>query len=172
MKEVKIIQNMNRAMEIMHNVGAWMEKSGLNPSKWWKSRNMNRKFMLKHTEPEEYYVAMVDDKPVASMVLQETERNQSWKSVDGNSPKKALYVHWLCVHRNFAGQGFPIRMIDYATKVAKKRGFNRLRLDTNADEKKLCKIYKDLGFSLVGSEVERKHTTAFFEKEIGSNVVH
>ncbi|MFC1711621.1 hypothetical protein ACFLZ1_03490 [Patescibacteria group bacterium] len=63
-----------------------MKKSGLNPSRWWKPENMNSGFLLKHTEPNEYYVALVDKKPVASMILQETERTQSWKSVDGEKP--------------------------------------------------------------------------------------
>lgn len=165
MNRLQIIQDVDTAIKIMHSVGMWMEKSGLNPSKWWKPENMNHEFMLQHTEPEEFFVALVDGKPAAAMVLQETERNQSWKSVDGDTPKKALYVHWLCVHRDFAGQSLPIKMIDYANNQAKKRGFNRLRLDTNADEKKLCKIYEDLGFTLKGIEEENESKTAFFEKE-------
>ncbi len=41
-------------------------------------------------------------------------------------------------------------MIDFATKLAKRNNINLLRLDTNAKEKKLKKIFEDLGFNLVG----------------------
>jgi len=166
MSKVKITKNVDKSIEIMHSVGFWMQKSGLNPSDWWKPENMNKKFMLKHTEPDEYYVTIVDEKPAASMVLQETERNQSWKSVDGEKPKKALYVHWLCVHRDFAGQGYPKIMIDFAKDEARKRGFSLLRLDTSADEKKLCSIYEGLGFKLMGIEDEGEHKTAFYQEKV------
>ena len=143
MIEARIIQDTDRAIEVMHNVGTWMESSGLSPSQWWKPENMNRQFLLKHTESDEYYVAIIDNQPAASLVLQETERNQSWKSVDGDNPKQALYVHWLCVHRDFAGQGLSEKMIEFAEKEAKKRGFTLLR---------------------VGADEQRD--TAFFQKEI------
>jgi len=143
-----------------------MEKSGLNPSSWWKPENMNIEFLFKHTEPDEYYVAMVGDKPAASMVLQETERNQSWKSVDRDKQKKALYIHWLCVHRDFAGKGFPKKMVDFAKVEAKKRGFSLLRLDTSANEKKLCLVYEDLGFILMGTEDDSGHKTAFYQDRV------
>ena len=165
MNQVRITQDMDKAIKIMHNAGTWMAASGLNPSKWWKPENMNREFMLQHTEPNEYYVAEVDGKLAASMVLQETERNQSWKSVDGDKPKKALYVHWLCVYRDFAGKGLPLKMIAYANGEAKKRGFHRLRLDTEANQPKLCQIYKNLGFKLMGVVADSGHNTAFFEKK-------
>lgn len=166
MDKVKIVKDVDKSIEVMYNVGSWMKQSDLNPSKWWKPENMNKEFMLKHAEPEEFYVAMMGDKPAVSMVLQETERNQSWKSVDGDRPKKALYVHWLCVHRDFAGQGFPKTMVDFAKNEARTRGFTLLRLDTIADEKKLCLIYESLGFKLVGTEDEDGHKTAFYEKKV------
>ncbi|AKM78780.1 TPA: hypothetical protein DEQ95_04785 [Candidatus Beckwithbacteria bacterium] len=163
MSKVKIIQSFEKGIVVMHNAGLWMEKSGLKPNKWWKPENMNRNFILKHTEPDEFYVALVGDKPAASMVLQETERNQSWKSVDGDKPKRALYLHWLCVQRDFAGKGFPKVMVEFAKGEAKKRGFSLLRLDTNANEEKLCSLYEGLGFRLMGNEEGDGHKTAFYQ---------
>ena len=166
MNQVRIIQDTDRAIEVMYNAGTWMENSGLNPSQWWKPENMNREFLLQHTEANEYYAALLDNQPAASVILQETERNQSWKSVDGDNPKHALYVHWLCVHRSFAGRGLSKKMIEFAEEVARKRRFKLLRLDTDADEIKLCKLYERLGFKLTGTKNEDGHNTAFFEKKI------
>lgn len=163
MDDLQIIQDLDKSIEVMHNVGVWMKKTGLNPSIWWEPENMNRQFLLKHTEPEEFYVAVEKGKPAASMVLQETERNQSWKYVDGAHPLKSLYLHWLAVHRNFAGRGFSRVMVEFATKEARRRGHKRLRLDTNADEEKLCKLYESLGFKLMGIEQEKDRKTAYFQ---------
>jgi ribosomal protein S18 acetylase RimI-like enzyme len=160
---MKIIQDTDKAIEVMHGIGVWMEENNMHPSEYFQSKNMNSDYLLKRSEPSEYYVALVDESPAASMILQETERNQSWKSVDGENPKKALYVHWLCVSRAFAGQGFSNKMIDFAVEEARKRGFQLLRLDTNADEKKLCALYEKLGFQLMGMENEEGHTTAFYQ---------
>lgn len=140
-----------------------MEASGLHPSQWWKPANMNRDFLLQHAEPDEFFVVLCGGKPAASMVLQETERNQSWKAVDGLSPKSALYIHWLCVHRNFASTGLPRHMVTFAQQEATRRRFSRLRLDTNAGVQKLCDLYIQLGFTLIGEELVRNSKTAFFE---------
>lgn len=163
MNTVKIVQDVNKSIKVMYNAGCWMEQSGLSPSEWWKPENMNSSFLLKHIELNEFYVVMVNNKPAASMVLQETERNQSWKSVDKDKPKKALYLHWLCVHRDFAGQGFSKLMVDFAKKEAKKRGFSLLRLDTDAQEEKLCRLYESLGFQKMGKEKEDDCTTVFYQ---------
>lgn len=163
---IKITQNLNKSLEVMYSVGLWMKESGLKPSKWWKPENMNKDFMLKHAEPDEFYVALVDKKPAASMVLQETERNQSWKCVDGKKPKKSLYLHWLCVHRDFAGRGLSREMVEFAKKEAGRRGFNLLRLDTNANEEKLCEIYEKMGFKFMGIEKEGGHKTAFYQLKL------
>ena len=41
-----------------------------------------------------------------------------------------------------------------------------LRLDTDANEEKLMKVYDDLGFHLRGIEQEGDRQTAFYEKKI------
>lgn len=148
----------------MRDVAEWMKSSGKPMSQWWEPKNMNPAFLLQHTELNEFYVALVEGKPAASVVLQDSERNQSWKHIDGNKTQKALYIHWLCVARAFSGQGFSKVMIDFATNEAKKRGFKLLRLDTNAEEERLCKLYEGLGFQLMGTEQEENHKTAFYQK--------
>jgi hypothetical protein len=93
MKTILFVQDVDQSIQVMHNVGSWMEISGLQPSKWWNPANMNRKFLLQHADPNEFFVALVDGQPAASMVLQESERNQSWRTVDGEYSKTALYIH-------------------------------------------------------------------------------
>lgn len=153
----------------MYEVALWMKKSGLSVSEYWQPENMNRDYLLKHAELSEFYVALEGGVPVASVILQDNERNQSWKPIDGENPKKAFYVHWLCVARDFSGQGYSKKMVKFATKEARKRGFPLLRLDTDANVGKLCDLYEGMGFKLRGTESEGGHVTAFFEKKLGDD---
>lgn len=166
MEEAVIIQDTDKAISVMYEVANWMKDKGMSLSQWWQPQNMNRAFLLQHAEPNEFYAVMVADQSAGSVILQETERNQSWQPIDGDMPEKALYLHWLCVARNFAGQGIPKIIVDFATSEARKRGFKLLRLDTNAKEEKLCKLYEDLGFHLMGMEQEKNHQTAFYQKKL------
>ncbi|MBU1326846.1 GNAT family N-acetyltransferase [Patescibacteria group bacterium] len=162
----EIHQDINKAILIVRDAGRWLKESGKNPSKWWLLKNLNKKFLLKYAKPEEFYVALVDNKPAAAAVLQFSQKAQDWKSIDKDKLKSVLYIHWLCVHRKFAGKGFPKIMVDFAEKLAKEKNVKLLRADTNAKEMKLRKIYEDLGFNFVGVEQENYRHTAFFQKKI------
>ena len=163
---MKIVQDTDKAISMMHGVALWMEKNGMHVTQWWQPQNMNREFLLKHAGSNEFYVGLEGDKPVASVILQDSERNQSWKSVDGDTSQKALYIHWLCVARDFSGQGYSKSMVDFSAEKARKKGFKLLRLDTDANEKKLCELYEELGFERVGTELSGEHKTAFYQKEL------
>lgn len=155
---------MDQAIEVMHKVGKWLNDSGKNPSKWWQVKNLNREFLLEYAHPEEFIVMLIDKKPAAAAILQSSQNAQDWKNIDNNQPQKALYIHWLCVDRQFAGQGLPKLMIDFAKQFAKDKGIKLLRADTNADLTKLRKIYEELGFSMVSIEQEDYRRTALYQQ--------
>jgi ribosomal protein S18 acetylase RimI-like enzyme len=164
---MNIVQDMNKALEVMHNVGSWMFAEGISTSDWWNPNNMNEKFMLQHSEPEEYYVLLINDKPAASVILQDNERNLSWEVIDGQNTQKSLYVHWLAVHRDFAGQKLSHKLLDFAIKKAKEQGLDKVRLDTNADSEILMNLYKDYGFKIRGIEPYGDgHRLAYFELKL------
>lgn len=158
---------MDKAIGVMRSAAKWMNESGKNPSKWWLLKNLNRTFLLKHAKVDEFYVGLVDDDPAVAAVLQFFKNNQNWKSIDHDDPQKVLYVHWLCVDRQFAGRNLPKAMIDFAARLAKKNGAVLLRLDANADKKKLQDIYEGLGFRLVGTKQEDYRNTSFYQKTVG-----
>jgi len=161
----RIVQDADKAIEVMYKAAKWLEESGKGPNKWWQSQNMNRKFMLQHAEPSEFYVVLIGENPVACAILQDNQRNQSWESVDKGVKVNALYIHWLAVHPGYRGTGLPKLLVDFAAKRAAANGIHLLRLDTNAQEAKLRKIYEDLGFELVHIEQEDYQQTAFYQKK-------
>ena len=124
------------------------------------------KFLFQYARPEEFYVGLVNNKPAVAAILQADQKAQDWKGIDKGAPQLALYIHWLCVHRQFADMELPKIMIDFATRLAKERNIELLRVDTNAKEMKLRKIYENLGFRLVGVEQGDYRKTAFYQKKI------
>lgn len=163
---VGVIKDIDLAISVMRNAGKWLQESGKNPSKWWQLKNLNRKFLLQYAKPQEFYVVLVNKKPAAAAIVQPSQEAQDWKNIDKNNPQRALYIHWLCVHREFASMGLPKVIINFATELARKKNIGLLRADTNADELKLCKIYEDLGFHQVAVEQEDYRRTAFYQKRV------
>lgn len=161
-----ILQNTDLAISVMQDAGRWIEENGKPLSRWWKSENLNRDFLLRYANPEEFYVVMIDNVPAAAVVLQFSQSAQNWQSIDGDNPKPALYMHWFCVHRNFRGQGLPKVMIDFAEKLAKEKDVGLLRVDTNAEEMKLRDMYEAMDFSLAGIVDEKQRKSALYEKKI------
>src|SRR6185312_11334614 len=95
------------------------------------------------------YVVLVKGVPAAAAIIQEHQTLQDWSAVDGGTEPKALYVHYVAVARDFAGQGLPKAMLEFAASLARDKGITTLRLDTNADEPKLRGIYESCGFNEV-----------------------
>ncbi len=159
----QVVQDTDKALDVMRRASEWLVEIG-KPAKHWNPADMNRQSMLKHAEPSEFYVVLVGGKPAAAAILQDSERNQSWASVDKGEHVSALYVHWLAVAPEFQGKGLPKILTDFAAAQAKARGLTRLRLDANAKEPKLMKVYDDLGFELVHIEPEADQRIAFYQK--------
>lgn len=165
-KLIRILQDVDLAILVMRDAGKWLAKSGKNPSKWWQLQNLNRKFLLQYAKPEEFYVVLIDNKPAAAAILQINQQGQDWQIVDKGSPRSALYIHWLCVTRQFAGKNLPGVMVDFAKKLAKEKDISLLRADTNAAESKLRRVYEDLGFKLLTTLKEDYRTTAFYQMKL------
>ncbi|NTU46100.1 GNAT family N-acetyltransferase [Candidatus Roizmanbacteria bacterium] len=162
----QLIQDTHRAIAVMHSVGQWMVASGKNPSQWWVPENLNEQFLSQYAKQNEFYVLELDGKDAGAAIFQMNQNSQDWKSIDSENAPKALYIHWLCVAREFAGQNVPKMIVKFAEKIARENEISFLRVDTNADEVKLCTIYERLGFVLVGTEKENYRTTAFYQKTI------
>ncbi len=161
---IKIIQNIDQAIEVMQDAGKWMEENDMNPSKWWKSETLNKEVMLQYANKDEFYVGIVDEKPAVAAILQFEQTAQDWSSVDNGNPPEALYIHWLSVARKFKGMNLAKFMIDFAEDFAKKNKVKLLRVDTNAEELKLKNLYEKFGFKPVGVEKKEHQETAFYQK--------
>ncbi len=165
---VEIIQDQDKAIEVLRHVSRWMRANGLDFSEWWDPDRFSRDFFKPYAAPEDFYVAEVNGKPAACIILQNTQQNmQDWTSIDGESTPPALYLHYLAVDREYANQGISQELLKFTDRLAKKLKLPRVRLDTNADEPKLRKLYEDFGYKeLIILEEENHGRTVLYEKII------
>jgi GNAT superfamily N-acetyltransferase len=164
--EISFTQDVDKTIAVLQNAGEWLLKSGRNPSKWWQLQNLNKQFLFQYAKPEEFYVGLVEGRPAVAAILQKDQEAQDWHDIDKNKPQPALYIHWLCVDRHFAGKGLTNEMINFAESLATKENIPFLRVDTNASENKLRKIYENLGFELVMVKKEDYRDTALYQKNV------
>lgn len=166
-KQEQLVNDVDSAIAVMQEAGQWLLDSGRQPSKWWDPKNLNRDFLFQYAKPEEFYTLKIDGKPAAAVILQIDQNAQDWEAIDGDRQVPAMYVHWLCVRREFAGQGLPEKVTDLAADLAAQNQINILRADTNAEETNLREVYESIGFELAGIVQEDYRTTAFYQKLVG-----
>ncbi len=160
--------DMAGAVDIIRNVAEWMQGVGLVHDGWWEPENMNVAFLGQYAKPDEFFVARLDGKPAAAAIIQAEQSLQDWGAVDNGSTPPALYLHYVAVEREFAGRGLPRELMQHAENLAKEKGIPALRLDTNADESKLRKVYEDFGFKEVKILEEDGNRTVLYEKQVAS----
>ena len=70
----------------------------------------------------------------------------------------ALYIHRLAIRRSAAGQGFTAAALSWAQEEARQQGLHYLRLDSWADNPRLCAWYERSGFVCLGEHaIPAKH---------------
>jgi len=163
------IQDVDKTIEVLRSAGKWLLDSGKKPSKWWQLDNLNKEFLFQYAKPEEFYVGLVDNRPAVAAILQQEQKAQNWQDVDRGKPQLAIYIHWLCVDRHFAGKSLTHDLINFAAELAEQKGISLLRADTNAAESKLRKIYEDMGFELVAIKREDYRDTALYQKKVNNS---
>ncbi|HUC95640.1 MAG TPA: GNAT family N-acetyltransferase [Candidatus Saccharimonadia bacterium] len=164
--KIEVIQNADTAINILRNVAQWMQDTGLSHDEAWNPDNMNLEYLGQYAKPDEFFVATVEGKPAAAAIIQSEQIAQDWASVDGETFPPAIYVHWLAVEREFAGQRLPKVLLDYAYGVAKEKQLPVIRLDTDASKSKLREIYESQGYEIVKIIQEDNRQTVLFEKKV------
>ncbi len=88
------------------------------------------------------YAYILKDKYVAGMSL---------SSMDN----KTIYLSYLVVNEEYRNQGIGTKMIRYACRTSKKEGYSYIVLNVDNDNMDAERLYKKLGFVVIGKSGER-----------------
>lgn len=112
----------------------------------WGVDQFNKHEILTIMDRGETYVALVDDKVVATMSLEWSDK-RIWGKYLGND-NKAVYLHKLAVNSQYRGNNLGKILISKTEDLARSHGKVYIRLDCAKNNLGLIKYYKNLGFTL------------------------
>lgn len=150
----------DEAIKIMKEVAMWGRNKGFRvwQDEWLTKENL----ITMDAQPENFYIGKVDGVTVCAFILQ-CRDSEYW----ADAKNEALYLHKLCVKREFAGKHMTRFTIDAIKQLCKKRGIRYIRLDTALDEKTVRKIYLNLGFKIVDIiDYPNGRSIALYELEV------
>jgi len=160
-KDFKVVKgDVDTAINLMKEVASWGRSVGLNV---WKDEHLTREKLMLNVTEDDFCIGKVSGTNACCMILQWSDAF-FWSNSKEN---EAGYIHKLCVRREYAGMGLPGKMVEFAIEECKKRNIKYLRLDTGWTKKKLCNLYKSLGFEIVDKFLlDSVGAFALFEMEI------
>lgn len=153
--------------KILKNEVVYVSKILTDVSRWlididqelWSLEQVSVNSLLNTYKIDGMYVGFVNNEPVATMILQESDP-LFWPNLPAS---ESLFLHKLAVIRAYKGKGISIQMLDWAVSHAKKKGRSYLRLDCAADRPKLHQLYESFGFQKVDQRMVSPYYTSFYE---------
>ena len=127
---------------IIEEAALWLQSCGSQQWRWYLT-DEGRASIRRRIETDEVYLVTCDGRDAATFSLQWSDR-KFWG--DDGEDGLAGYVHGLAVSRAFAGRGLGNEMLAFARREAAARGRSLLRLDCQADNARLCDVYRACGF--------------------------
>lgn len=162
MEKVEIIYNQSEeAISVMREVARWGREQGFRV--WLDEWLTLEELVTDEAKPENFCVGEIDGKIVCAFILQRSDSGY-WKD---SSVVQAVYLHKLCVKREFAHRNMTKLVVEAIKDECRKKGIKYIRLDTGLDEKVVRKIYLNAGFKIVDIiDYDNGRSVALYEMEV------
>ena len=150
----------DEAIKIMREVAAWGRNKGF---RIWRDEWLTKEELITiDAQPENFYIGKIDGVAVCAFILQRRD-SEYWADTEN----EAVYLHKLCVKREFAGRSMTGFIIEAIKQLCKEKGLKYIRLDTALDEEAVKKIYLKLGFKIVNIiDYPNGRSVALYELEV------
>lgn len=112
----------------------------------WNEKYPSKEVLLEDIALQQIWKLEVEISIVGLIVLTEIEdvEYQQVKWLTKN--QHHLYIHRLAVHPKFQGKGYAQKLMDFAEKYAKEKGYNSIRLDTFSQNKRNQMFYEQRNY--------------------------
>lgn len=133
----------DEAISVMREVAEWGRNKGFRV--WLDEWLTKEELITPDAQPENFYIGKLGQKTACAFILQWKD-SEYWADAEQN---EAVYLHKLCVRREFAGRDMTKAVVEAIKKLCKEKGIKYIRLDTALDERTVRKIYLRSGFRIV-----------------------
>lgn len=160
MEKVEIIYNqMDEAIHVMKEVAKWGREQGFRV--WLDEWLVPEELLTEEVKPENFCIGKIDGKVACAFILQNSD-TEYWKN-----PGDAVYLHKLCVKREYAHRNMTKSVVEAIKEECRKSSVKYIRLDTALDEKAVRKIYLNVGFKIVDIiDYDNGRSIALYELEV------
>jgi len=115
----------------------------------WNSDYPNPEVFESDIDQNQLWVAE-DAGEIAGVIAITTDQPPEYADVGWDINETAIVVHRLAVSINHQGKGAAALMMHQAEVVARERGINIMRIDTNSTNKVTRQLFPKLGYEFVG----------------------
>ena len=162
MENIEICYNkVHEVIAVMKEVAEWARNKGF---KVWRDEWLTpEELITEEAKPQNFCIGKVNDKTSCAFILQNSDVTY-WRNRPSN---EAVYLHKLCVRREFAHRGMTKSIVEAIRTECRKNGVKYIRLDTGLDEKVVRKIYLRTGFKIVDIiDYSNGKSLALYEMEV------
>lgn len=162
MEKVDIFYNeVEKAIAVMKEVAQWGREQGFRV--WLDEWLTPDELITEEAKPENFCIGKIDGNIVCAFILQNSD-SEYWKD---SSDVQAVYLHKLCVKREYAHRNMTKAVAEAIKEECRKNGIKYVRLDTGLDEKVVRKIYLNAGFKIVDIiDYDNGRSIALYEMEV------
>ncbi|WP_421828735.1 GNAT family N-acetyltransferase [Larkinella sp.] len=115
----------------------------------WDDQYPNAAVFEKDIAQNQLWVAELDEKPVGVAAIT-TDQEPEYAQVGWDLSETAIVVHRLAVDPAVRGRGIAAQLLTQADEVARQRGINVLRIDTNTQNEATQRLFPKVGYEFAG----------------------
>lgn len=93
---------------------------------------------------------------VAGFICLNKQEDEAYKKLNWQKQGEAIVIHRFAVKRSYQNQRIGSKLLEFAENLARNKGINYLKVDTNSKNKKMNAFFQKHGFKFVGQIYLRK----------------
>lgn len=157
------LDNVSEIMDLIKSAVCNMEQFGIYQ---WDELYPTKEDIINDINDNELYIGKVEDKIVVIYVINKS-CDVEYNNGDWQYPNAEYrIIHRLCVQPDFQQQGIAKMTMQYIEDELRQSNINAIRLDAFTENPYALKLYKNLGYSIVGNADWRKGRFYLMEKYI------
>lgn len=157
------ISDKNQVLSLFKAAAEKISKKNIDHWQYWKNPPLNKiEWVEDGILNKEFFFIDNSHGVCLGMVRILEEDKLYW----GHKTDKAKYIHSLVVIEKFEGKGIGKIILQKIERMAKKNGYQYLRLDSDSKNPKLCHYYEKQGFKKKGTKKLPFSTYNLYQKEI------
>jgi GNAT superfamily N-acetyltransferase len=143
------LATLNDLDPVLHLIGRAVPLMQASGNFQWSADYPNAPVFARDLELQQLWVAERND-TIAGVAAITTDQSPEYADAGCDLSEIAIVTHRLAVDPDFRGQGIARALMQHAEAVARERGIQQLRVDTNSQNQPMQQLFVKLGYQFAG----------------------